>query len=242
MTSVAEKITRRVQAIPEDMSFGYEQLRLDPQEFQSAAKALERLKKKGMIKRISRGRFYKPRITLFGEKRPSEQQILKPYLYEGGKRIAYITGLSLYNQLGLTTQIPTALQIASRDKRIFIDVGTVKASAVKSYVDVSEDNYRLLGFLDAIKDLKRIPDLNLPAALTLLKSRIKALSQRQQRELIACALSYPPRVRALLGALLEDVSSSQSLTGLSRSLNPLTRYDLKLDTSLLKSAPNWNIT
>ena len=240
MTSVAEKITRRVQAIPEDISFGYEQLRLAPREFQSAAKALERLQKKGMIKRISRGQFYRPRMTPFGEKRPSEDQILKPYLYEGGKRIAYITGLSLYNQLGLTTQVPATLQIASRGKRVFINTGAIKASAVKSYVDVSEDNYRLLGFLDAIKDLKRIPDLDIPAALALFKSRITALNQDQQKKMITCALSYPPRVRALLGALLEDISCPQDLTDLRGNLNPLTRFDLGVGATL-KSAPHWNI-
>jgi len=40
-------------------------------------------------------------MTVFGEVKPSEQEILRPYLYEDGKRVAYITGASLYNQLNL---------------------------------------------------------------------------------------------------------------------------------------------
>ncbi len=239
--SVSEKISRQIQAIPEDVSFGYEQLRLAPGEFQSAAKALERLRRKGTIKRISKGRFYRPRMTIFGEKRPNEEQLLKPYLYENGKRIAYITGLSLYNQLGLTTQIPTTWQIASRDKRIFINTEAIQASAVKSYVDVSEDNYRLLGLLDAMKDLKQIPDVDLQSAIPIFKTSIGALPRAQQEELIGYALSYPPRVRALLGALLEDLTYPEDLTNLKQSLNPLSKFDLGISATELQSAPNWSI-
>lgn len=239
--SVSEKINRQIKDIPEDISFGYEQLLIAPGEFQSAAKALERLRKKGTIKRISKGRFYRPRMTIFGEKHPNEEQLLKPYLYKKGKRIAYITGLSLYNQLGLTTQIPTKWQIASRDKRIFITAEAIQASAVKSYVDVSDDNYQLLGLLDALKDLKQIPDVDMQSALTIFKTRIGALPQQQQEETIGYALSYPPRVRALLGAILEALPYALDITKLKESLNPLTKYTLGIDETLLKSAANWNI-
>ena len=239
--SVSQEINRQVQSIPEDISFGYEQLRIAPGEFQSAAKALERLRKKGTIRRISKGRFYRPRMTIFGEKRPNEEQLLKPYLYEKGKRVAYITGLSLYNQLGLTTQIPTMWQIASRDKRIFINTEAIQASAVKSYVDVSDDNYRLLGLLDAIKDLKQIPDVDMQSAITIFRTGIGALSLMQQKEMMGYALSYPPRVRALLGAIMEELSYPEDLTCLSASLNPLTKFDLGIGETLIKSAPNWRI-
>ena len=42
------------------------------------------------------------------------------YLFENKNRIAYITGTLLYNQLGLTTQIPAVIKIASQ-KRIYIN-------------------------------------------------------------------------------------------------------------------------
>ena len=85
-----------------------------------------------------------------------EEEVLKPYLYKNGKRIAYITGTSLYNRLGLTTQIPTIIKIASRDKRITVSNGTVKASSVKSYVSVTDSNFHLLELLEEQKELLNI--------------------------------------------------------------------------------------
>lgn len=227
--------------MPEDMVFGYDQLPIEREEFWSAAKTLERLQKKGLVKKLSKGRFYKPKMTVFGEKRPGEQQVLKHYLYQKGERIAYITGTSLYNQLGLTTQVPSVIQIASRSRRNLSDMGTIRMSPVKSYTDVTEQNYQILGFLDAMKDLKRIPDLNLPAALTIFKSRIKSLDKEQRTQLIKYALYYPPRVRALLGAVLEDIGDASDLSLLKESLNPLTKFDLGITDSVLKTASNWSI-
>jgi len=53
-------------------------LDLKPKEFCAAAKAMERLIAKDAIKRISPGLFYKPKKIVFGEFKPSEEELLKP--------------------------------------------------------------------------------------------------------------------------------------------------------------------
>lgn len=241
MLSISEKITQKINSMPEDVTFGYDQLAIAREEFWSAAKTMERLQKKGVVKKLSKGRFYKPKMTVFGEKQPGEQDILKSYLYQKGQRTAYITGVSLYNQLGLTTQLPSVIQIASRSRRNISGIGAIKVSPVKSYVDVTEENYQILGFLDAMKDLKQIPDVEVSTALTLFQDRIKGLKLPQQREMIVYALSYPPRVRALLGAIMEDIKSRVDLDSLQQSLNPLTRFSLGISDAILKTASKWNI-
>ena len=241
MISVAEKIAERIKNIPEDVIFGYDSLSISKEEFASAAKAMERLQKKGVISRVSKGRFYKPKMTVFGRKRPSEAELLKPYLYQNGQRTAYITGTRLYNQLGLTTQVPFDIQIAGRSRRNLSGISFVKVTSVKSYADVSEDNYQMLGFLDAMKDLKQIPDLDMGLVLTIFKTRIKSLSSERQRQMISYALLYPPRVRAFLGAILEEIQSGLELNPLKESLNPFTKFALGFNNSLLKTASNWNI-
>lgn len=241
MMTVSAKITQQIQQFPEDMSFGYNELTIARQDFLSAAKALERLQKKGLIRKLAKGRFYKPKHTPFGEKKPDEQQLLKPYLYQQGKRIAYITGDYLYNQLGLTTQLPAVLKIASRGQRIFINMGALKATAVKSYVEVTDDNYQLLGFLDAMKDLKQIPDVDIRSAITIFKNRIGQLKEPQRQAMIDYALAYPPRVRALLGTVLTDLNQKKGIKKLRDSLNPLTTFDLGINDTLLRSASDWNI-
>ncbi|MVM32448.1 hypothetical protein GO755_20555 [Spirosoma sp. HMF4905] len=241
MAKLSQTIVQQIDKLPEDISFGYGQLAIAKQDYLAAAKALERLQKKGAIKKLAKGIFYKPKRTVFGEKKPDEQQFLKPYLYQNGKRTAYITGDYLYNQLGLTTQVPAVIKIASRNRRIFVNTGAIKATAVKSYIDVTNDNYSLLGFLDAMKDLKQIPDIDISNALVIFKSRIKELKPVQRQLMVDYALAYPPRLRALLGAILTDLNLPKGTDKLRDSLNPLTTFDLGIDDSRLPNAPDWNI-
>lgn len=241
MMNISKQISQQINQFPEDILFGYKELNINQQDYITAAKVLERMQKKGVIKKISKGKFFKPKMTIFGEKKPSEEQILKLYLYNEGKRVAYITGTYLYNQLGLTTQIPSTIRIASRDKSITIKTLSVKASPAKSYVDVTEENYQILGFLDAIKDLKQIPDVDITLAVRIFQTRIKQLSKQQTQDMAEYALAYPARVRALIGAILEAMCIKTSIELLRKSLNPLSSYKLGISNNILSTAPNWNI-
>jgi len=239
--TTAKKIANKIAELSRDTTFGYADLSILPEEYVTAAKALERMQKKGIIKKLSKGIFYKPNITVFGELKPREEEILRPYLYEDGKRIAYITGTSLYNQLNLTTQVPAMYKIASAEKRIYINRGRIKAKPVKSYAPVTEKNYRMLGFLDAMKDLNNIPDVNKKSAVLIFLSRLRKMTSKELDELIKYALLYPPRVRALLGSLLEKLDEKISTKKLKDSLNPLTNYTYNLRDSDLTTRQNWNI-
>lgn len=238
---VTQNIQKKISKLAEGTTFKYEQLAIEPQEFIAAAKAIERLIAKGIIKRISTGVFYKPKKTVFGELRPKEEEILKPYLFEKGKRIAYITGISLYNRLGLTTQIPKSIKIASRDKRITISNDHIKATPVKTYVDVTDNNFHLLELLDALKDFKQIPDLDKNSAIKILSNKLNKLNPTETKLLIKCGLAYPPRVRSFLGALLENIKTESDLTALKKSLNPLSEYEYNISKKQLPTAENWNI-
>lgn len=237
---VTQKIQKQISKLTEGATFKYEQLAVKPKELVAAAKAIERLIAKGIIKRVSTGVFYKPKKTVFGELKPNEEELLKPYLFDKGKRIAYITGTSLYNRIGLTTQIPKSIKIASRVKRITVSSGNIKATSVKSYVDVTDNNFYLLELLDALKDFKQIPDLDKSSAIKILSKKLKELNPAETKLLVKCSLAYPPRVRGSLGALLENIKTSTDLTALKKSLNPLSEYDYGIE-SILSTAKNWNI-
>lgn len=170
--TVAEKISREVMKMPEGNTFKYQELNIGREEYAAATKAIERLIKSGIIKRASTGLFFKPKKTVFGLLNPDEQDLLRPYLFEGKKRIAYITGGVLYNRLGLTTQVPRNIKIASRDKRIVVSIGNMKVTSVKSYAEIDDKNYQVLEILDALKDFKTIPDLNKVGAVKNLTKRI----------------------------------------------------------------------
>jgi hypothetical protein len=203
---------------------------------------LERLQKEGAIKKISKGIFYKPEQTIFGELKPTYSELLRPYLFENGKRIAYETGASLYNRMGLTTQVAFRIKIASRSKRININRESVIADAVKSYAEVTDANFKILGLLDAFKDIKQIPDSSTTQAFRRLSAIVTVLDDKQTKLLIKYALLYPPRVRALLGAILENNGCKlQEIGKLKESLNPLTTIKLKIKESELPIKSKWYI-
>ena len=239
---VAAQIREKIKSIPESEPFGYADLGIEATDFFTAAKALERLQKKGEIKKISKGMFYKPEISIFGEMPPNYDSILQNYLYKAGKRVGYVTGYVLYNQLSLTTQMAFTTKIATNRNLKKINIGWLKTNSVKAYAEVTEENYPLLGILDALKDIKSIPDSSASNAIKILMPKIKVLKKNDIEHLIKYALQYPPRVRALLGAILENIFRNEfDLLTLKSSLNPSTNFKLGIKNTVLPSTQNWNI-
>lgn len=240
--ALATDIRKQIKQLPEGKTFGYDDLRIAKEDYATAAKAIERLQKEGLIKKVSKGVFYKPEQTVFGELKPDYSELLRPYLFENGKRIAYETGTSLYNRMGLTTQMAFRIKIASRGKRININQERLKADAVKSYTEVTDTNYETLGLLDAFKDVKLIPDCSVAQAVRRLTAIVKALNDKQIDSLIKYALLYPPRVRALLGAILENNGNKvKVMDKLKDSLNPLSTIKLGLKETELPTKSKWYI-
>jgi hypothetical protein len=70
---------------------------------------------------------------------------------------------------------------------------------------------------------------------------IKDLTLKEKNEIIQYALFYPARVRALLGAILENMNLKLNLAELKNSLNPLTKINLTIKENELPTIKNWNI-
>ena len=238
---VAEKIKKKIAKMADGDTFTYQDMPILPAEYSAAAKAMERLIKAGIINRASTGIFYKPKNTVFGNLKPNEEELLKLYLFEDNKRIAYITGTALYNKMGLTTQVPKNIKVASRDKRIVTTIGNIKVNPVKSYTDVNNGNYSLLELLDILKDFKIIPDTDKSQTIRFVLKKIKQLSGKEMELFIKIALKYPPRVRAFAGALLNELKPKEPLFELKKSINPLSTYDLGISKKELKNIEYWNI-
>jgi len=239
--SITKIIEEKISKIKEGETFTYKRLLLNQNQYQSASKSIERLIKKGIIKRISPGIFFKPKQTVFGELIPSDEELIKPYLFNEGRRIAYITGTYLYNKLGLTTQIPQIIKIASFNKKIKVNKSNFRIKPAKSYVKVTNKNYQYLEFLDAIKDFKKIPNINLETGIKVLLNILENLKKQEIEKMINYSLNYPPRTRALLGALLEEIGFKKDLEKLKSSLNPFSEYSFGITKKTLQTTENWNI-
>ncbi|WP_100612813.1 DUF6088 family protein [Confluentibacter lentus] len=237
-TSIKTKVAR----IDTGEVFTYDTLSIPQSEFSAAAKALSRLVANGVIKRYKKGMYYKPKQTVFGELKPGEDVLLKNYLFENDKQIAYVTGVRLYNQLGLTTQVPNVVRLASKDKEIKTKIGSLVIKPAKSYVSVTKKNVPLLQLLDVIKDFKNIPDMDKRKGVSFLKEKIENLSADDKEKLTNFAKAYPPKVRALLGAILEALLLEDLSESLKETINYLSSYEFGISEKTLPSVSNWNIT
>lgn len=236
-TSIKTKIAR----IDTGEVFTYDTLSIPQSEFSAAAKALSRLVANGVIKRYKNGMYYKPKQTVFGELKPREDVLLKNYLFENNRQIAYVTGIRLYNQFGLTTQVPNVVRLASRDKEIKTKIGNLTIKPAKSYVRVTKKNVPLLQLLDVMKDFKNIPDMDKKKGVAFLKEKIEKLSDEDKDKLTNFAKAYPPKVRALLGAILEILSFEELSESLKGTINYLSSYEFGISETTLPTITNWNI-
>lgn len=240
---VTDKIVAKIKRIDIGDVFGYDTLGLTSDEIIAGSKALSRLVDKGIIRRARKGYYYKPKVSAFGEQKPREDVLLSLYLFEKNKQVAYVTGTRLYNRLGLTTQVPSSIRVASLDKQVKGKVGNMVIKPAKSYVKVTSDNVKYLEILDVIKDLNTIPDLQKSDGLVYLKKVIHDFDAAEIKKLVTYGVAYPPKVRALLGALLEALNTNAVIYEvLKKSINPSSSYGYGINSTLLSTANSWNIS
>lgn len=226
---------------PRGYVFTYRDFFIEVDKKEAVIKALNRMVAAGKLSKISKGKYYKPEQTPFGELIPDQKQIVKNLLEEDGKIVGYLTGFSIYNQLGLTTQVSNTLQIGKNHIRPAFKRERYNISFVKQANTITKDNIRLLQLLDTIRYIKKIPDTRIEDACARLLKIFAKLSEKEVSTMIRLALKYPPSTRALLGAILDELGNSEITDPLFRSLNPITKYNLPGVRKTLAATDKWNI-
>lgn len=204
-------------------------------------KALNRLAVSGKIVKLAKGRYYKPEQSPFGELPPSQYQVVKDLLEGGGRVEGYLTGLSIYNTLGLTTQVGSIIQIGKNEVRSSFKRGRYTISFVKQKNIITKENIPLFQLLDGLRFINKIPDSSIKNSCIILQNLISGLSGKEQETTVRLAMKYQPSTRALLGAILCDLGRDEITGKLKKSLNPLTSYLIPGIHETLLTDPKWNI-
>jgi hypothetical protein len=209
----------------------------------AVAAALSRLVKERTIRRVRRGIYYRPSVTAFGETRPDPDATLKATLRRHDVP-AVSAGVDAWRRLGLTTQV-AGVPIVATPRRLRL--GPVGGHRVHTTVrpGTPHGGHEERAVLDALRNLRRIPG-STPKRVVDRLSALLADGLVDVPALLSMALSEPPRVRALLGAILEharpkDAMIRAPLTRLRRSLNPLTTYRIPEVAHLLPTSRGWHI-
>ena len=202
---------------------------------------LGRLVKDGFIKKLSKGKFYKPEIGKFGELPPQPYQVVKDLLEKNGKFIGYVTGYSVFNDLLLTTQVPAVLQIGTLREKKAIIRGIYRIHFVKQENVITKYNIPLLQLLDCLRLFKIIPDTTPDKACQRLIDIIQKFDEQQITHIKKLAIKCSPQTIALLGAILETLNPNENTELLHKQLNPMTTFKLSISKTILSNQKRWRI-
>jgi len=200
----------------------------------AVAKTLSRLAQEGVLQHVAKGLYYHPTPTTFGPSVPSASAAASGTLTAP----VFPAGLSAANALGLSTQNPYRTELATTAPgpptalREFV-VHTGRPSE-RGSLSAEEG-----AILEILRERAQSSDLS-PEQTAYRLLQLLADEERFKR-LVRAALAEPPRVRAMLGALGEELTMPPRLLDqLKRSLNPLSRYDFGR-LARLRHAKNWQV-
>lgn len=185
----------------------------------AVATALSRLAREGTLQRVAKGVYYRSEPTAFGPSLAPASAVSAETL----RAPLHPAGLSGANVLGLTTQNPARAEYATPApappralRNAVVHTGRPSQRAGLS----AEDG----AILETLRERAAYSDLS-PQRTARHLLRLLAEEGRFRR-LLDAAMAEPPRVRAMLGALGQQLDMPpRLLERLRRSLNPLSRFD-----------------
>lgn len=236
---IREQVKQAISTLPDGVVVAASDFDVPRQYRATLIKALNQFEQVGILKRASKGRYYKPRQSQFGELLPSEYEIVKDFLEKDGKTVGYITGTRAFAGLGLTTQISSDILIGTNVSRRPLVRGQYRISFLLQPNTILKDDIPFLIVLDALRLVKEIPATTPNDVIAQVLAWMKTYSSSDLQKLLNLSMRYKPYVRAQLGAILDCIGfpSSQLL----ETLNPVSRYKLGITSVSLSTSTNWNI-
>jgi hypothetical protein len=199
---------------------------------QAVSQALSRLQRRGELIRIRKGLYYRPRRTVLGRSQPSRSAVARQSM----KHATHPAGVTAANLLGLSTQNPAVAQYATvaSDPPSHLKGMRLSVRRPRSREGLTEIEGAVL---ETLRERAKHSELEPEAT----KERLIAVIQRQGLfpRLAAAGLAEPPRVRAMLGAIGQEIDADPALiVTLRESLNRLSRFDFGVLQSL-RYAGEW---
>ncbi len=179
-------------------------------------KMLERMCKSGELVKIAKGIYHRPKKSKYGLIPPSEREIISAFTENG---TGTVIGYSLYNSLGLTTQISKSIAVLS--SRVEGDTKTIRNIFLKQAKLVySKEVSRTIHCLEVLQNFAGIQDINYSAFLSFAEAFSEEFSE-QVFETVYAALSYK---KSTVSFLHEILSYHGIHSPLSKYLSTLSEY------------------
>ena len=239
--TIADIVKSRINTFNEGYVFSYIDIEGASKNSEAIIKALNRLTEKGILKKLVKGKFYKPSLTDNGKHGLQLNEIVKDLLEHKGEQIGYLTGHSIHNKLGITTTKSNTIQIGRNTFKPPIKRNIYTIQFVLQRNIITKDNIEILQVLDCLKMLKGIPDTSRDNLLHVLGKIIRKYKKPQRDTLIQLSMKYPSSTRALLGMIFEEEKIMRPLDKIRETLNPISKFNMALKNYSKVVKDNWNI-
>ena len=131
--------------------------------YDNLRKQLSRYNSQGIIEKYSQGVYYIPKETILGKSTLSINDVIyRKYISDDNEIYGYFSGLSFYNKLGITTQVPFVYEIVTNKEKSRVRKITLKNKKIilrKPYATINRNNYLEAQFLEFINNAN-INDIN----------------------------------------------------------------------------------
>lgn len=125
---------------------------------------INRLVKENKLSQFIKGIYYKPEKGVFGNKPLNINKVIEKNIYDENGTKGYFTGAYLFNKIGLTTQVPKEILIATNECPNANDYNNKNLGVTirKLKTLINDDNYKYLQLFDILinKDNIKIKDFN----------------------------------------------------------------------------------
>ena len=239
--TIANTVKSQIDAFKEGYVFSYMDIEGPSKNREAIIKALNRLTEKGILEKLSKGKFYKPTKSEYGKLGPDLSEIVKDLLEHNGEQIGYLTGHSIFNKLRLTTQLSHTIQIGRNTFKPPIKRSIYTIQFVLQMNIITKENIEKLQILDCLKMVKSIPDTTKDNSLHVIGKIIRKYKKADRDILIQLSLKYPSSTRALLGMIFEGEKIMGPLDKIRETLNPISKFNIVLRDYDKLVKENWNI-
>ena len=133
-----------------------EELSIPEISYDNLRKQLSRYNNQGILEKYSQGVYYIPKETILGRSTLSIDDVInRKYITNDNDIYGFYSGLSFYNKLGISTQVPFVYEIVTNKEKSRVREITLKNQKIilrKPYVKINKNNYLENQFLDFINN------------------------------------------------------------------------------------------
>lgn len=166
----------------------------------------------GIICRFEPGVYYFPKINILGERMhlSADTVAVHKYIMRRGKRVGYYSGYTLANRMGLSAQVPFIEEITSNYAPAPVRELTIKNRKYivrRPAVEITEENVKVLQFLDCLKDVDKCAeeDMDICGEILTKYARENEITKAKVDKFI---INYPVKIyKAIYETGVEYVSS-----------------------------------